>query len=171
MKVRSHEMPSDSSFEPWRFWLAANGPKFLLFARQQTRSEADAQDLLQDVILSFWREKPNELPEVPLVFHRIRLRAIDLARTEDRRRVREDAASGEIPVAWFDRAVEAREAAAEIQAALAQIAEPYREVIMLKIWGELTFDEIGRALSISPNTAASRYRYGLEALRAIMRSI
>ncbi|NLT71763.1 MAG: RNA polymerase subunit sigma-24, partial [Verrucomicrobiaceae bacterium] len=31
--------------------------------------------------------------------------------------------------------------------------------------GDLTFDEIGKTLEISPNTAASRYRYGMEALR------
>ena len=32
-------------------------------------------------------------------------------------------------------------------------------------WGDLTFDEIGEQLSISPNTAASRWRYAMEALR------
>jgi RNA polymerase sigma-70 factor (ECF subfamily) len=36
---------------------------------------------------------------------------------------------------------------------------------VLKVWGDLTFDEIGEQLSISPNTAASRWRYAMEALR------
>ena len=35
----------------------------------------------------------------------------------------------------------------------------------MKVWGESTFAEIGEALGISQNTAASRYRYGLEALK------
>jgi RNA polymerase sigma-70 factor (ECF subfamily) len=35
----------------------------------------------------------------------------------------------------------------------------------MKLWGERTFAEIGEALDISLNTAASRYRYGIEALR------
>ena len=35
----------------------------------------------------------------------------------------------------------------------------------MKIWGEQTFAEIGEILGISQNTAASRYRYGLEALK------
>jgi RNA polymerase sigma-70 factor (ECF subfamily) len=35
----------------------------------------------------------------------------------------------------------------------------------MKIWNDKTFAEIGEALEISQNTAASRYRYGLEALR------
>ena len=35
----------------------------------------------------------------------------------------------------------------------------------MKVWGERTFAEIGETLGISQNTAASRYRYGLEALK------
>ena len=38
-------------------------------------------------------------------------------------------------------------------------------MLTLKIWGDLTFAQIAARLEISPNTAASRYRYALEALR------
>lgn len=44
-----------------------------------------------------------------------------------------------------------------------------REVIVLKIWEELTFAEIGEVLSIPAATAASRYRYGLEKLSVLLR--
>ena len=40
-----------------------------------------------------------------------------------------------------------------------------KEVLTLKIWGELTFDEIGRTLDLSLNTVASRYRYALRKLK------
>jgi RNA polymerase sigma-70 factor (ECF subfamily) len=40
-----------------------------------------------------------------------------------------------------------------------------REVVVMKIWGRLTFPQMGEALGISANTAASRYRYALEKLR------
>jgi hypothetical protein len=40
-----------------------------------------------------------------------------------------------------------------------------REVIVLKFWHRRTFEEIGELLGISPNTAAGRYRYGMEKLR------
>jgi len=52
-----------------------------------------------------------------------------------------------------------------LQSALRQLAEEQREVIILHIWGELTFEQIAEALSISPNTAASRYRYGVTRLK------
>ena len=34
----------------------------------------------------------------------------------------------------------------------------------MKIWGNLTFAQIAAALSLNPNTAASRYRYALQRL-------
>ena len=41
-----------------------------------------------------------------------------------------------------------------------------REVIVLKIWHRCTFEEIGGLLEISPNTAAGRYRYGLQKIKS-----
>ena len=54
--------------------------------------------------------------------------------------------------------------------ALRSLSAEQREVIALKIEGQLTFAEIGRVLSVSPNTAASRYRYALERLRDRLRN-
>jgi len=48
---------------------------------------------------------------------------------------------------------------------------PQREVITLKVWGGLTFAEIAATLDIPPNTAASRYRYGLEELRRLTKEV
>ncbi|MBA4716710.1 MAG: sigma-70 family RNA polymerase sigma factor, partial [Verrucomicrobiales bacterium] len=62
-----------------------------------------------------------------------------------------------------------KERANEIEIALKKISPKYREIITLKIWGELTFLEISKTLDIPANTAASRYRYGLEALRKILK--
>jgi RNA polymerase sigma-70 factor (ECF subfamily) len=44
-------------------------------------------------------------------------------------------------------------------------------VVTLKIWGELTFEEIAQVLEVPANTAASRYRYGLEALRKTLKGL
>ena len=52
--------------------------------------------------------------------------------------------------------------------ALARLPEDQREVLALKTEGELTFEEIGLVLGIPANTAASRYRYALEKLRAAL---
>ena len=52
---------------------------------------------------------------------------------------------------------------------LAGLPQEQREVIVLKIWHEHTFEEIGELLEISPNTAAGRYRYGLQKLRTCLK--
>jgi len=53
-----------------------------------------------------------------------------------------------------------------LQRALSALPTEQREVVALKIGGELTFAEIARVLGVSVNTAASRYRYAFVVARA-----
>jgi len=156
----------------WRRWLEDHAPKFLLFARQQARSEADAQDLVQEAVVeAVHRRKDGQPPPPALVFATIRRRAIDLARSEDRRAGRELAAAEPMAVSWFDTSVEDRERNQLIQDAMSRLPEMYREVVTLKVWGGLTFAEIAGTLGIPANTAASRYRYALSELRKLTKEV
>lgn len=155
-----------SARSDWAPWLEQHAPRLLLFARQQTRCEADAQDVVQEAMLECWRRlAPGHSLEAALVFATIRRRAIDLGRSADRRNRREAAVASETPETWFDDGVEERERSRLIQSAMSQMPEEFRDVVLLKVWGELTFAEIAQALEIPANTAASRYRYGLVELR------
>ena len=49
-----------------------------------------------------------------------------------------------------------------------QLPDEQKEVIFMKVFDGLTFKEIGSACGISANTAASRYRYALDKLRAAL---
>lgn len=53
----------------------------------------------------------------------------------------------------------------QIETALQRLPEEQRDVVALKLDGGFTFEEIGKELGIPAQTAASRYRYALEALR------
>jgi len=152
----------------WRDWLAAHGPQLLLFARQNARCEADAQDLVQEALVECWQRSGPGLPPLPRVFATIRRRAIDRARQEDRRLRRERAAGADDRPPWFAPEVGQRELGRIIQAALAELPPEQRDVLTLKVWGGLTFAEIAEALDIPANTAASRYRYGLATLRKLI---
>lgn len=55
--------------------------------------------------------------------------------------------------------------------ALAELPLEQREVVHLKLWERLTFEAIAAALEISANTAASRYRYGIDKLRDRLRPL
>jgi RNA polymerase sigma-70 factor, ECF subfamily len=150
----------------WERWVLNHAPGLLLFARQQSRCEADAQDLVQEAVVESWqRQADGAPPPLALVFATIRRRAADWGRRQDRRAVREAATQAEIPECWFDSSIEDRERNLLIQKAMRKLPENYHEVITLKTWGGLTFAEIAEALEIPANTAASRYRYGLEELR------
>jgi len=150
----------------WEQWLVQHIPKFLLFARQQTRFEVDAHDLVQEAVLECWRRVANDAPPTAgLIYSTIRRRAIDLGRSMSRRATREAAAVAETSAVWFDGTLEDNERSMLIQDAMQKLPEMYREVVTLKVWGELTFAEIAQVLEIPANTAASRYRYGLMELR------
>ena len=150
----------------WERWVLDHSPRLLLFARQQSRCEADAQDLVQEAVVESWqRQTDGGLPPLALVFATIRRRAADWGRSRDRRATREAAAQGEVPECWFDSSVEDRERNLLIEEAMRKLQKNYQEVVTLKTWGGLTFAEIAEVLEIPANTAASRYRYGLEELR------
>lgn len=156
----------------WDQWLGRCAPKLLLFARQQTRCEADAHELVQEAVVEAWRCQADGVPPAPgLVFGLIRRRAIDLARRNVRRLKRETAAQEAAPQEWFAPEIEDRERARLLQDALERLPVAQREVVTLKVWGDLTFAEIAEALDIPANTAASRYRYALEELRKLTREV
>lgn len=151
-----------------------HGPRFLLFARQKARNEADAQDLVQEALLEVCRRNGNGHPPPPaLVYATIHRRAIDWARSDDRRALRERGAhpAHEAGGVWFDAGVEQRELAQWARETLQKLPRNQREVLALKLWADLTFAEIGAVLGIPANTAASRYRLGLQEMRKLTRGI
>ena len=170
-RVKGDLKNATPTISDWQRWIADHAPRFLLFSRQQTRCEADAQDLVQESIVECWRRRTDSAPPpLPLVFATIRRRAIDLARSTERRARRELAADPPADC-WFDSNAEDRERSRMIQDALIQLPAKYREVITLKLWGELTFAEIADALEVPANTVASRYRYALEELRKLTKGV
>jgi len=167
-RVNSGSESDDSTNSDWETWVANHAGRFLLYARQVSRCEADAYDLVQEAIVESWGRQPDgRPPPIALVYATIRRRAIDLARSEDRRNHRESRVAEDTNFVWFDSGVEDRERDKLLQNAMSSLLDIYREVVVLKVWGELTFAEIAEALDIPANTAASRYRYGLEELRKL----
>lgn len=55
--------------------------------------------------------------------------------------------------------------------AIHQLPRNQREVILLKIWEQMTFEQIATVLELSIGTVASRYRYAINKLRHGLASI
>ena len=66
---------------------------------------------------------------------------------------------------WFEPDLADRETTELLASAVRALSDDYREVITLKIWSGLTFEQIAEATGVPMNTAASRYRYALQELR------
>lgn len=162
----------------WKEWLAGNGPRLLLYARGWGKTREDAEDLVQDAVLKMWNYQHEQgrgggPPDLPLVFSTIRFGGLMLHRTETRRRRREEAIVylNDFTDVWLDPVAEEDEEAMIMRDAVEGLSGKLREVVVMKIWGGLTFAQISEALAISPNTAASRYRYALEQLARSMREV
>lgn len=159
----------------WQQWFRTHGSRLLLFARQQTRTSEDAEDVLQEAMIRLWKsgmidtaEDGSNEPCLAGAFTQIRRSAIDQARKNIRRANRESRAvelEGISDAVWFKDSIEQDERSRQIEQAIQLLPDYYKEVIILKIWGELTFEQIAETLDIPMNTAASRYRYALERLR------
>jgi RNA polymerase sigma-70 factor (ECF subfamily) len=145
------------------------------FLLNLTRDEADTRDLLQDIFVKLARD-PNLLNAVrderAFLIRLAHNAAIDLIRRRGTRdKTREQFAAESIsPFAPTSDPGEQtfRTALAE---ALAELPPEQRAVVHLKLWAGLTFEEIAGALDIPLNTAASRYRYGLDKLRERLRPL
>jgi RNA polymerase sigma-70 factor (ECF subfamily) len=154
----------------WKSWFARHGAKLLLFARQQSRRPDEAEDLLQEAFVRIWRLYGHTGEVAPgLVYRAIRRLAIDWARSIDRRQARENKVALGAPLSFsFDRTLEQDERKQALLRAVDRLPAQQKEVVTLKIWGELTFDEIARTLDESLNTVASRYRYALQKLKDLV---
>ncbi len=138
------------------------------------KAEADTRDLLQEVFIRLARVKPAEAAwrnERAFVYRIAHNPAVDRLRQALKNRMLEKCA--EDAAGRFDPGgdPDAREFAARLRAAFAELPDEQRTVAQLKLWEGLTFEEIAEAQDIPLNTAASRYRYALDKLRTLLRPI
>ncbi len=157
-------MENVATDENWKTCFGQIGPSLLLFARQWTDSIADAEDIVQEAFVRFWRKQHN-IENRALLYASVRSIALDFLRRNHRRERREAAA-----VAGTEHSVQPYfetddDSQRALAAALAILPNEQREVLVMKVWNELTFAEIASILGISQNTAASRYRYALASLK------
>jgi RNA polymerase sigma-70 factor, ECF subfamily len=136
----------------------------LLYGRALGLSHSESEDVLQDTFSALLGLKDQ--PEQPghYCVRAFRNRALNFKRTLWRRVRREVEARG-----WFEKQDGETRSERAATKCLVQLPPEQREVIVLKIWSEYTFEEIARLLDLSPNTVAGRYRYGLEKIRKCLK--
>jgi RNA polymerase sigma-70 factor (ECF subfamily) len=132
-----------------------------LYGRALGLSHGEAEDVLQETFAGLLERESPPAQAQNYVIRSYRNRALNYRRSLWRRLTRELES-----IRWFERAPEETDQERAAMKGLAELPVEQREVIVLKIWHQMTFEEIGQLLELSPNTAAGRYRYGLQKLRA-----
>ena len=164
MKDREEVMENVITHENWKTCFSELAPGLVLFARQWVRSGADAEDIVQEAFVRFWRQN-RDVANRGLLYATVRSVALDLIR-KDSRRARREAEAYSDTVQTIEPQFEGDDDSRRLLAgAINRLPHEQREVLVMKIWNDLTFAEIGEGLGISQNTAASRYRYALVALK------
>lgn len=154
----------------WKSWLREHSTRLYAYARQRAANREDAEDMIQDALVRLWHyqeERDHVPPDLPLAYSVLRFIAMDHGKKQGRKKRKEEAIIflHDRDDHWLDTSVEEDEEAMILRRAIDGLSEKLREVLTLKIWGGLTFQEISESMAISPNTAASRYRYALEQLQ------
>jgi RNA polymerase sigma-70 factor (ECF subfamily) len=142
----------------------AKAAELILYGRALGLSHCEAEDVLQETFLALMQRA--EAPALPdhYCIRSFRNRALNYRRGLWRRIAREFESQR-----WFERCSSETATEREAMRCLANLPTEQREVIVLKIWHGCTFEAIGELLEVSPNTAAGRYRYGLQKLRTCLK--
>ncbi|MBK5229464.1 MAG: RNA polymerase sigma factor [Actinobacteria bacterium] len=138
----------------------------------RTRGAEDPEDLLGETFLQVVRDLPGfegtEKDFRAWLFTIAHHRSLDAVRRSERRpSIPVENATLEFagPVGDAEDDAIQRARAAEIEEALTGVSDDQRDVLLLRLFGELTIDEIARMLGKRPGAVKALQRRGLAALR------
>jgi len=140
------------------------GRRLYWFALSMVCSASDAEDVLQNVFLGLVRsiKSGSDVQNMRAYLYRA-------VRNEAWRLKRMRSFESGVDIDMLPLLVDAEQGrvdeALDVSQALAKLPLEQREVVVLKLFHDMTFDEIARMAGVSLNTAASRYRYGVDKMR------
>ena len=147
-------------------WFGQYGGALVLYARQWL-SPDQAEDAVQEVFLRLCEPHPPIAGIRNWLFAAVRNTAID--RLRGRRRLADrHARAARGAAAWFEERTEDVLDGRAVQQALERLPAGEREIIVLRVWGGLTFADSAALTGEPISTLSSRYQAGLATLRKQM---
>lgn len=138
--------------------LDQHGGALALYAAQWTDA---ADDCVQEALVELARQPAEPENPVGWLYRVVKHRALNSARGNSRRRQRE-------VEAWRRRLVREGPAAddrADLLEAVERLPVEQRELIVLRVWGGLSFAEIAEATEVATSTAYRKYQEAIDSLR------
>lgn len=143
--------------------VAEAGPALVLFARQWTLYPEDA---LQEALIELATKDPAPVSPKAWLFRVVRNKAMNLGRSE-RRRAKHEALAA-MQTGWFEPNVEQEVDAKTVSNWIERLPDLPRQIVVARIWGELTFEQIADLVDRPTATVFRVYRESLETIRLQM---
>jgi len=167
--------PIPSGQTDWAAWLDENGPRLLLYARQQTRCEEDAEDVLQESLVDLVQAvgsgkfRGMRSQWVAYAVSAIRHRAVDMGRKRNSddavKRVYRHGQDFYVEAPWLECSEDDELRRLHLERLLRTLRPEFAEALILRIWEGLSFQEMAEVTGISVSTVNSRYKTALRKLR------
>lgn len=142
----------------------------VLYARQWCVMPDDA---VQEAFIDL--SKTKVAPDCPIswLFTTTRRKAQNIARSELRRQTHQRAAAEQLPdherfETWFRPTASRQLVAEDIAKGLESLEADERELVVARIWGELSFEQLAKLLDCSVSSAHRRYSLALQHLKAVV---
>lgn len=124
-----------------------------------------AEDAVQEAFIALAGQATDPADPMAWLVRVTRNRLLQWQRSNQRRRSREHRA---VEGNWFDRDIRRLDQQMDgraVTAALIALASPQREVIVMHLWGDMTFESIGQVIGISRASTHRAFQRGLSQLK------
>lgn len=127
------------------------------------REHAFAEDVVQTAFIKLAAEPTPPTDRAAWLFQVSRRLALNELKAEQRRRQREKIAN---ELCRATDTTPSNPDPEELRAVLEQLDHQHRQVVIARIWGELTFDEVAAAIELPKATVWRMYQSGIQQLRS-----
>ena len=144
--------------------LDEHGSRLVLYAQQWC---TNPEDVVQEAFIRLMRERTPPAHPTAWLYRVVRNLAISASRSAARRTRHEDAAARRHSQ-WFEANALDQLDSETVAMSLDSLPIAVREAVVLRLWSELSFQQIAELTETSLSTAHRRYGQGLEMLRAVL---
>lgn len=144
-------------------WFKAYAAGLSLYARQF--GDASANDVVQDAFVNLLQQPREPVNVKAWLYCAVRNGAISRKRSERRREARQIKVI-EFQASWFEPAAAAERLDADAaQRSVESLPQEQRDLVVLRIWGSLSFEQMAEITGSSLSTVHDRYRAALKSVR------
>jgi RNA polymerase sigma factor (sigma-70 family) len=152
-------------------WFEQHAARLVLYARQCAPGSGAgpgvAEDLVQEVFLRLMEQSAAPSNVKAWLYKSLRNAAISEGRSNRRREGRERIIA-DVRGAWFEGRPEDLVDAGTAQEALGELPAHQREIVVLRIWGQMTLNEVAETVGMPVSSVYDQYKAALSGVRRKM---